>query len=99
MLQGQRDLLTVSKLMLSELAPLVSMQHGVFYINEGPEQDEADMKLLASYAYRERKNIANRFKPAKDWSDSARSRKSASCSPTCRRITSRSTPVWAKRRR
>ena len=62
LLQGQRDLLAVSKLILSELAPLVSMQHGVFYLNEGPEQGEADMKLLASYAYRERKSIANRFK-------------------------------------
>jgi HAMP domain-containing protein/signal transduction histidine kinase/DNA-binding response OmpR family regulator len=62
LLQGQRDLLAVSKLILSELAPLVSMQHGVFYLNEGPEQGDADLKLLASYAYRERKNIANRFK-------------------------------------
>src|SRR3989442_1426127 len=62
LLQGQRDLLAVSKLILSELAPLVSMQHGVFYINEGPEGGEADMKLLASYAYRERKNIANGFR-------------------------------------
>src|SRR5262249_7388635 len=62
LLQGQRDLLAVSKLILSELAPLVSMQHGVFYLNEGSEQGEADMKLLASYAYRERKSIANRFK-------------------------------------
>src|SRR5881275_943348 len=35
MLQGQKDLLAVSKLILSELAPLVSMQHGVFYLNEG----------------------------------------------------------------
>jgi HAMP domain-containing protein/signal transduction histidine kinase/CheY-like chemotaxis protein len=62
LLQGQRDLLAVSKLILSELAPLVSMQHGVFYLNEGPDTGEADMKLLASYAYRERKNIGNRFK-------------------------------------
>src|SRR5205807_1298655 len=31
MLQGQRDLTTVSKLILSELAPLVSAQHGVMY--------------------------------------------------------------------
>lgn len=34
MLQGQRDLYAVSRMILSELAPLVSMQHGVFYINE-----------------------------------------------------------------
>jgi HAMP domain-containing protein/CheY-like chemotaxis protein/signal transduction histidine kinase len=62
LLQGQRDLLAVSKLILSELAPLVSMQHGVFYLNEGPEGGDADMKLLASYAYRERKGIASRFR-------------------------------------
>src|SRR5262245_14815483 len=61
LLQGQRDLLAVSKLILSELAPLVSMQHGVFYFNEGGDGAEADLKLLASYAYRERKNIAGRF--------------------------------------
>ena len=39
MLQGQRDLATVSKMVLSELAPLVSAQHGVFYaltdLNDG----------------------------------------------------------------
>jgi len=62
LLQGQRDLLAVSKLILSELAPLVSMQHGVFYLNEATETADPDMKLLASYAYRERKHIANRFK-------------------------------------
>jgi HAMP domain-containing protein/signal transduction histidine kinase/DNA-binding response OmpR family regulator len=61
LLQGQRDLLAVSRLILSELAPLVSMQHGVFYFNEGGDGAEADLKLLASYAYRERKNIASRF--------------------------------------
>jgi CheY-like chemotaxis protein/signal transduction histidine kinase/HAMP domain-containing protein len=62
LLQGQRDLLAVSKLILAELAPLVSTQHGVFYVNVAAENGEADMKLLASYAYRERKHIASRFK-------------------------------------
>jgi len=62
LLQGQRDLLAVSKLILSELAPLVSMQHGVFYLNEGGDGVDVDMKLLASYAYRERKSIASRFR-------------------------------------
>src|SRR5439155_489179 len=32
MLQGQRDFLTVSKLILSEVAPLVSAQQGAFYM-------------------------------------------------------------------
>ena len=35
LLQGQREMLTVCKLILSELAPLVKAQHGVFYGMEG----------------------------------------------------------------
>src|SRR6184192_294929 len=31
MLQGQRDLMTVSKMIMSELAPLVNAEHGAFY--------------------------------------------------------------------
>jgi signal transduction histidine kinase/CheY-like chemotaxis protein/HAMP domain-containing protein len=61
LLQGQRDLLTVARLILSEMAPLVEMQHGVFYIADMVE-DETVLKLLASYAYRERKSVANEFK-------------------------------------
>ncbi|MGA7238715.1 MAG: HAMP domain-containing protein [Bryobacteraceae bacterium] len=61
MVQGQRDLLTVCKLVLSELAPLVNAQQGIFYINDAPEGEEPIMKLFASYAYRERKTVANRF--------------------------------------
>ena len=49
MLQGQRDVLTVGKLMLSELAPVVSAQHGVFYIMNNAD-GEPELKLLASYA-------------------------------------------------
>ncbi|HEX6974618.1 MAG TPA: response regulator, partial [Vicinamibacterales bacterium] len=62
LLQGQRDLITVSRTILSELAPLVSMQHGVFYINDQQNGGEPELKLLASYAYTERKTLANRFK-------------------------------------
>ncbi len=62
MLQGQRDLMTVSRMVLSELAPLVSSQHGVFYIMEAPDsQTDPYLKLLASYAYKERKHLGNRF--------------------------------------
>ncbi|MBN1203751.1 MAG: response regulator [Myxococcaceae bacterium] len=60
-LQGQRDLLTVSKVILSELAPLVDAQHGVFYISERVDEEQV-LKLLASYAYRERKGLSNTFK-------------------------------------
>ncbi len=38
MLQGQKDLLAVSKMILSELAPLVNMQHGVVYLTETDEE-------------------------------------------------------------
>ena len=34
MLQGQNDLATVGRMLLSELAPLVDAQHGVFYMIE-----------------------------------------------------------------
>src|SRR5438093_5831346 len=61
MLQGQRDLLAVSRLILSELAPLVSMQHGIFYVNES-QDGEADLRLLASYAYKQRKHVSNHFR-------------------------------------
>ena len=60
MMQGQKDLEAVSKLIMSELTPLVSAHHGAFYIME----DEANvpvLKLIASYAYKERKHVGNRF--------------------------------------
>ena len=62
MVQGQRDLLTVCKLVLSELAPLVNAQQGIFYINDAPEGDAPVMKLFASYAYRERRTVSNVFR-------------------------------------
>jgi HAMP domain-containing protein/signal transduction histidine kinase/CheY-like chemotaxis protein len=51
MLQGQRDLIAVGKLILSELAPVVSAQQGIFYTLDTSE-DEPRLKLLASYACR-----------------------------------------------
>ncbi len=61
MLQGQRDLEAVSRLILSELAPLVSAQHGVFYLMETAENHPPYLKLISSYAFRERKHLGNRF--------------------------------------
>src|SRR5512140_1305317 len=42
MLQGQKDMLTVGKLILSELAPVVSAQHGVFYVMEAPKEEAVE---------------------------------------------------------
>jgi signal transduction histidine kinase/HAMP domain-containing protein/ActR/RegA family two-component response regulator len=63
MLQGQRDLATVSSMILSELAPLVSAQHGVFYTMASLD-DGGDPVLLyqAGYGFKERKHLANHFR-------------------------------------
>jgi HAMP domain-containing protein/signal transduction histidine kinase/DNA-binding response OmpR family regulator len=52
MLQGQRDLLTVGRLILSELAPVVSAQQAVFYTLDGSAAAAGPqrLRLLASYA-------------------------------------------------
>src|SRR5688572_19237521 len=42
------------------MAPLVEMQHGVFYITD-TSQDDTVLKLLASYAARKRKSMATEF--------------------------------------
>jgi GAF domain-containing protein/HAMP domain-containing protein len=53
-LQGQRDLLTVGKMLLSELAPLVEAQQGTIYQMEPERGQEGDgaLRLLAGYARR-----------------------------------------------
>jgi HAMP domain-containing protein/CheY-like chemotaxis protein/signal transduction histidine kinase len=61
MLQGQRDMTTVSQMVLSELAPLVDAQQGIFYVN-GANNGQPLMKLLGSYAFTERKNISNEYR-------------------------------------
>jgi HAMP domain-containing protein/GAF domain-containing protein len=63
MLQGQRDMTTVANMILSELAPLVDAQQGVFYVNQLNEEGEQVMKLLGGYAFTRRKNLANEFRP------------------------------------
>ncbi len=61
MLQGQRDMTTVAQMVLSELAPLVNAQQGVFYVNAS-SNGQPLMKLLGGYAYQKRKNLANEFR-------------------------------------
>src|SRR4051794_9011054 len=71
LMQGQRDLATVSKLIMSELTPTVNAQFGAFFLTdtEGPDNGGAgsgevgDLALIASYGYKKRKNVSNRFKP------------------------------------
>ncbi|WP_291851531.1 HAMP domain-containing protein [Bradyrhizobium sp.] len=48
MLQGQRDLTTVGRLLLTELAPLINAHMGVIYQVENPETPQ--LRLLSAYA-------------------------------------------------
>ncbi len=52
MLQGQKDQLTVGRLILSELAPVVSAQQGVLYTLKA-SGERAALQLLASSAYKQ----------------------------------------------
>ncbi|MGZ6582102.1 MAG: response regulator, partial [Gaiellaceae bacterium] len=61
MLQGQRDVAEVSRLIMSELTPLVGGQHGAFFLMETPEDQAPQLRMIASYAYRKRKNVPTRF--------------------------------------
>ena len=52
MLQGQRDLSTVGRMLLSELAPLVNAQQGVIYQmgSEAPTSGQGTLVLLSTFA-------------------------------------------------
>ncbi len=63
MLQGQDDLTAVSDMILSELATIVSAQHGVFYSMTSPS-DGGDpvLELQAGYGHEERKHLSTKFR-------------------------------------
>jgi CheY-like chemotaxis protein/signal transduction histidine kinase/HAMP domain-containing protein len=60
MLQGQRDLTTVGRMLLSELAPLVNAQQGVIYQMETGES--GDLVLLSTFADDVREGHPNRLR-------------------------------------
>jgi HAMP domain-containing protein/signal transduction histidine kinase/DNA-binding response OmpR family regulator len=62
MMQGQKNLDTVSRLIMSQLTPLVSAHHGAFFMMD-QEGEGPVLKLVATYAYKERKSVSNRFHP------------------------------------
>ena len=73
-------------------------QQGVFYIMDTRQDRRAraqaagQLRLQGTQEHRQPASSS-----AKAWSASARWRRKRSCSPTCRAITSRSPPAWAKR--
>ncbi len=60
MLQGERDLATVSNLIMSELAPLVNAQYGVFYVAKR-EEEETKLELVASYGAESHAELRREF--------------------------------------
>jgi HAMP domain-containing protein/signal transduction histidine kinase/CheY-like chemotaxis protein len=62
MLQGQKDLNTVTRRILSELAQVVNAQQGMFYILEQDENlENQKLKLFSAYAYGEELNTQKEF--------------------------------------
>ncbi len=61
MLQGHRDLRAVSRLIMSELTPLVGAQHGAFYMGEGGKGAEPVYRLMAGYGFRARKTTPTEY--------------------------------------
>jgi signal transduction histidine kinase/HAMP domain-containing protein/DNA-binding response OmpR family regulator len=60
MLQGQKDMLTVGRLILSELAPVVSAQQAVVYTFDNAGEKPC-LKMLASYAYEHPNDLGRRI--------------------------------------
>ena len=60
MLQGERDLATISNLIMSELAPLVNAQYGVFYV-ANDDQSGTTLDLVATYGADRKGELKNRF--------------------------------------
>jgi CheY-like chemotaxis protein/signal transduction histidine kinase/HAMP domain-containing protein len=60
MMQGQKTLEAVSRLIMGELTPLVSAHHGAFFIGSETGKGQ-ELQLVASYAYQVRKSVSNRF--------------------------------------
>ncbi|HSW17555.1 MAG TPA: HAMP domain-containing protein, partial [Ramlibacter sp.] len=63
MLQGQRELSTVGKMLLSELAPLVDAHQGSIYHNSQDTHSEKELMLLSTYAQSGRVALARSIAP------------------------------------
>jgi HAMP domain-containing protein/signal transduction histidine kinase/CheY-like chemotaxis protein len=62
MLQGQKDLKTVTQRILSELAQVVRAHYGAFYIlKQDDTSEEVNLSLFAAYGYKSEKHIPTEF--------------------------------------
>ncbi len=62
LMQGQRVLATVTQLIMSELTPSVTAQHGAFFLTESDAEGQPrELRLIASYGYTRRSEVPDRF--------------------------------------
>ncbi|HSQ65684.1 MAG TPA: HAMP domain-containing protein, partial [Polyangiaceae bacterium] len=61
MMQGQRSVEALARLIISELTPLVSAQQGLLYVLDIEDRETPMLRLMASYAFESRKQLANTF--------------------------------------
>ncbi len=62
-LSGTNDLESLGRIFLSKVVPLVESSHAVFYVkSDASVEEEEHYKLIASYAFKERKHISNQIK-------------------------------------
>ncbi|HEX4010667.1 MAG TPA: HAMP domain-containing protein [Solirubrobacteraceae bacterium] len=62
LMQGQRELATVTQLIMSELTPTVSAQHGAFFLALSDGDGVAsELRLIASYGYTRRNGLPGSF--------------------------------------
>ena len=61
LMQGERDLETVTQAIVSELTPTVSAQHAAFFLAEGEEPQSSELRLIASYGYKRKSGVPERF--------------------------------------
>ena len=101
MLQGQRNLVTVGRMLLSELAPLVQAQQGTVYQMEHPETSETEESRLSFFSPVMLSIRASRrgSNSVRGWWVSARWKRRASCWPTFPKLICGCSRAWAMLRR
>ncbi|WP_102346545.1 response regulator [Bacillus sp. Marseille-P3661] len=60
-LSGKHNLEVLAQTFLSKVVPLMGAAHAVFYVKDNESPKEPTFKLLASYAFKERKHLSNTF--------------------------------------
>jgi signal transduction histidine kinase/HAMP domain-containing protein/ActR/RegA family two-component response regulator len=62
MMQGQRNVVSVAQLIMSELTPLVDAHQGAFYLMDPDATEEPVLHLVASYGFGGRKSLSSSYR-------------------------------------